>query len=470
MDIHSCIHAYVWEHKHEILDTLKELVSIPSVHGNATDDTPFGSECARTLDMVNQLYRQNGFSTDLHQESGYLLSTYGEGTRTLGLFSHADVVPVNNDWVYTDPFIPVEKDGYLIGRGVLDDKSAIVATLYCAKMLKELDIPFHSRLVCFTGANEESGMADIHNYLKEQTAPDFALVCDTAFPVYCGNKGIFRFEAVSQTPLEKVLDFHGGNCFNIILGNALAHIRFDDGLYTELVQKQTDRVRVEKQDDIIVLHAEGISKHGALPDGSLNAGWLLANILADCETLCEHDRKQMRIIRHLLSSNYGESFGICADDTTFGALTCTNGMVRVKNGKVSLCFDTRFGTSANLDTLKEAVTQVLNRHGWSVKSVKSIPPHLTDKDNPYVQACLNTYRQYTGDSEAQAHINAGGTYAMLLPYAAEIGTTLTWGCPSGMPTGHGGAHQSDECIHIEGFLNAMELTMRMLIECDKLTA
>ena len=64
-------------------------------------------------------------------------------------------------------------------------------------------------------------------------------------------------------------------------------------------------------------------------------------------------------------------------------------------------------------------------------------------------------------------INAGATYASQLPCAAEIGTTLKWGLPEGLLSGHGGAHQPDECINIEGFLEAIEITVLMLLECDK---
>lgn len=79
--------------------------------------------------------------------------------------------------------------GFLLcGCVVLDDRSAVVISLYCAKILKELDIPFDSRLVMFTGSNEETGMADIERYVKDHTAPEFSLVCDTAFPLYRGDK------------------------------------------------------------------------------------------------------------------------------------------------------------------------------------------------------------------------------------------------------------------------------------------
>ena len=89
------------------------------------------------------------------------------------------------------------------------------------------DIPFNSQLVCFTGANEETGMADIKNYVNENTPPDFALVTDCAFPIFRGDKGILQFEAMSDTPFKEIEDFSGGKDINITLGKATAKINID---------------------------------------------------------------------------------------------------------------------------------------------------------------------------------------------------------------------------------------------------
>ena len=40
------IHNYVQSHKEEIVETLKELIKIPSVRGTASENAPFGAECA----------------------------------------------------------------------------------------------------------------------------------------------------------------------------------------------------------------------------------------------------------------------------------------------------------------------------------------------------------------------------------------------------------------------------------------
>ena len=54
--------------------------------------------------------------------------------------THLDVVPVGEGWTKS-PFEMWEKDGYIIGRGVMDDKGPSVICLYALKYLKERNIP-----------------------------------------------------------------------------------------------------------------------------------------------------------------------------------------------------------------------------------------------------------------------------------------------------------------------------------------
>ena len=84
-----------------------------------------------------------------------------------------------------------------------DDKAAIVISLYCAKMLKSLIFLLIQSLLYLRVQNEETGMADIKNYVNENTPPDFALVTVCAFPIYRGDKGILQFEAMSDTSFKR---------------------------------------------------------------------------------------------------------------------------------------------------------------------------------------------------------------------------------------------------------------------------
>ncbi len=445
MEYSEKIHHYVVEHQAEIIHTFKALVKIPSVKGVAELDAPFGQTCAKALEEVEALYVQNGLETELHKEDGYLLSFFGAGEKTLGLFAHMDVVDVSDDWIYTTPFQPIEQDGYLIGRGVLDDKSAVVISLYCAKILKELKIPFASRLVMFTGSNEETGMADLEKYVRDWKAPDFSLVCDTAFPLYRGDKSGMNLWVTMNTPLRDIEDFHGGHSMNIILGKASAQVK--GATWTET----------------------GISRHAALPEGSENAGYKLAQRLSLREDLCESDREQMLFLATVLEKQNGEIYGIEHCDEC-GKLTCTNGIIKTENGKLTFGLDMRFGLSANTEQIKNKMAAFFEAHNCSVVFEEEKTGYLIPENNPYIVACLEAYSDFTGDKHPSAFINAGGTYARKLPCAAEIGTTLEWGAPSNTPPGHGGAHQSDECISISGFLQALELTLQMIIKCDRIEA
>ena len=47
-----------------------------------------------------------------------------------------DVVPAGPGWTF-EPFSVTQKDGYLIGRGTLDDKGPVVVTLWALKFWKD---------------------------------------------------------------------------------------------------------------------------------------------------------------------------------------------------------------------------------------------------------------------------------------------------------------------------------------------
>ena len=89
--------------------------------------------------------------------------------------------------------------------------------------------------------------------------------------------------------------FYGGESFNIILGKATARLKYSDILLESLKKGKTERINISVENGEIIIAAEGVSKHGALPDGSLNAGYILAELLSSCEGLNENDRKLIRL-------------------------------------------------------------------------------------------------------------------------------------------------------------------------------
>ena len=467
MQIKSNIRKYLTEHKEEILEALTELIKIPSVRGDAALSMPFGEACAEALSFTKSLYERNGFECDLDGEGGYLLSYYGDGKHTLGLFAHSDVVPAGNDWIYTKPFEPILKNEFLIGRGAIDDKSAIVISLYCAKMLKELNIPLRSRLVMFTGAAEESGMDDIKNYLKKHIPPDFSLVSDTGFPLYRGNKGILRLRAKKACFLGGLKSFAGrGGGTNV--AEATAILNYSEDLYNWLRNKRGDRVEIAVEEGDIVVRAIGIAKHSALPEGSVNAAVIICELLAECELLDEKTRAELDFIGKVASDYYGGNAGISNDDADFGKLTFVNYGIDVSGEGIALDFNIRHGASITQSEIKSRLESIFGKNGYSIDYLHEAEAHIVDADHPMLRALMDVYIEYTKDVDAKMRVNAGGTYARFLPCAVEIGPSIMGRKrPFELPSGHGQVHEPDECISIDGLLNAIELTMLMLLECDK---
>ena len=110
-------------------------------------------------------------------------------------YAHQDVVPVPEDsrdqWK-EDPFAGTVKDGYIWGRGVLDDKNQIHAILEAAEMkIKEGWQPSRTLYFVF-GQDEEVGGAEgakkIADVLEERGIERFAYVMDESAPL---TPGIF---------------------------------------------------------------------------------------------------------------------------------------------------------------------------------------------------------------------------------------------------------------------------------------
>lgn len=448
------IKSYISEHRNEIVDTLCEMIRIPSVA-----DT---KESKRMLKHVVALYEKNGFEAELFDT--YALSYFGDFEKSIGMFAHSDVVAAQNDWIYGSAYEPTVSNGVLFGRGSLDNKAAIALSLYALKIIKELEIPFNSRLICFTGSNEEASMSDIRDYLKSHTPPTFSLVLDAAFPIYLGDKGMLWLDCTLNKPLEDLISISGGSAVNIILGSALARVKYSEKLLSELNTR--DEISVKREGNEIEMCAQGISAHGANPEGTKNAAGIIIKALLEAEKFSSADKEALSIVSELLNTYDGAPLGISSCDDLFGSTTVSNGIISVENGKLRFTLDIRYGNTYTQEGLIKTLKNALSPYGIEFKILKDGEPRAISADNKYVKACMRAYREFTSDSNSKERINKGGTYSRYLPCAAEIGTTLKWDAPP-LPSGHGQAHQSDEHINIEGMLEALELVVKMLIECDR---
>lgn len=453
-NVNEKISNYLNTHRDEIANSLMELVKIPSI-----SDTEWAKVA---LDLTCNMYQEGGFSANNY--GTYALAQYKRGERTIGLFSHADVVPVQNDWTMCNPFEPKIIDGNIFGRGSWDDKSAVIISLYTFKMIKELDLDFNSTLIAFIGGNEETTMQDIVDYKKSNTLPDISMVLDAGYPVYLGDKGILWLECEKRAELEDIVSIVGGEAVNITLKTANAKVKYSQNLYSEL--SLNDSISVNRDTEYIYISATGVSAHGANPENTVNGCAIILNALFACPSFSKNDKKQLSFLLSVLNAYEGEELCIRSQDTLFGKTTATNGIINIDKDLVKFTLDVRYGSTFTSKNLIEKLSDVLSRDNISFKVVKNGEPTAISKDNKFVLACIEAYREHTGNYEKEPKINAGSTYSRHLTNAFETGTTTRYD-HCNLPSGHGFAHQPDEHISIDGLLDAIAITLKMVLKIDK---
>jgi acetylornithine deacetylase/succinyl-diaminopimelate desuccinylase-like protein len=90
---------------------------------------------------------------------GSILATLkgNEKKKPVLLLNHMDVVPVEKERWTEDPFEGTIRDGYLYGRGALDDKSMGIIEMMALLILKREKVPLKRDVLFFAAADEETG-------------------------------------------------------------------------------------------------------------------------------------------------------------------------------------------------------------------------------------------------------------------------------------------------------------------------
>ncbi|MDR3179613.1 MAG: succinyl-diaminopimelate desuccinylase [Holosporaceae bacterium] len=115
------------------------------------------------LDLVADFLAAVGFETNImffRSPDGSnvvknLFASFGTSSKKiLGFLGHSDVVPPGDGWD-SDPFEPVQRNGYLIGRGICDMKGGIGA--FCSAVAQFVQKKFDGSLKILITGDEEIG-------------------------------------------------------------------------------------------------------------------------------------------------------------------------------------------------------------------------------------------------------------------------------------------------------------------------
>lgn len=138
----------------EAISYLKQYIRIETVNppGNEIEGAKF----------LKSIFDRESIPSEIFEPSpgrGNLVAVLkGNGEkRPIILLNHIDVVPVERDKWEIDPFSATIKDGFIYGRGALDDKSMGIIEMMVLIMLKRENIKLKRDIVFLATSDEETG-------------------------------------------------------------------------------------------------------------------------------------------------------------------------------------------------------------------------------------------------------------------------------------------------------------------------
>ena len=164
--LHSHILKTVDSLRNDMVDTLTQLCSIPAIspHNGGTGEEAKLQALKSIIENMNLKYsslsieRVDDKASPTGNRPSLFLEYPGKKSQRLCILTHIDVVPEGDSSFWTiDPFSPVVKGSRLYGRGVSDNGTCLVSSLYALKALADAGItPEYTVLLAFV-ADEEMG-------------------------------------------------------------------------------------------------------------------------------------------------------------------------------------------------------------------------------------------------------------------------------------------------------------------------
>jgi len=403
-----------------MINTLQKLLRIDTVKSAAEPGAPFGKGNAECLRLALDTAEDMGFETvNCDNYAGH--ADFGGGEETVGVLGHLDVVPAEGGWTYP-PFGGQIVDGFLYGRGTLDDKGPMVACLYAMKALKDEGFVPKKKIRWIVGCDEESGWACMDYYAKKFAMPQTGFSPDGDFPLINREKGLYHFNLNLGKVSENIISFESGLRVNVVPDTAKAVVKIDE--------------------ESVTLTAKGISCHGSMPQNGDNAAWKL---FRELQTLFPDDKAIAFVAEKLCRDFNGHAWGIPFEDEPSGKITHNIGKVRVENGELYLGIDIRYPVTF---TEMQIVTAIKENSPGTVTKLHAHPPLYIEEGSELVQKLLKAYAAATGE-KAYTIALGGATYARSLPQGVAFGPVF--------PDEEQNIHCTDEKVSLEALRQMLKI-------------
>ncbi len=406
--------AYFDEHFAEILEDMSEIMSIDSSYGTPSEGKPFGEGSAAALAWGAAKGEALGLKVK-NFDNHAISMTCGEGEPVLGILSHLDVVPATPEGWEHEPFACTLDDGYIYGRGAIDDKGPSVAVLWAVKALKELNVPLEKSFRVIFGGNEERGCEDIVYYAAREPFPPHVFTPDGSFPVLNCEKGMVHLTFSAPFEDSEIASIKAGSVINAIPDFCI--VTDKNGAVTEIKGKPSHGSRPENGDNAVTKFLAGYK-----------GGNALLKALGELFPHGEFD---------------GKTAGLGFADDVSGTMTCALTLLNTSEGRLTGGIDIRFPIDRTYAEISGIIVKALENAGFAADDLSGKEPHYVPADDPFVVTLLQVYEDVKGE-RGEPVAEGGITYVHDTPGGVAFGAEFPWE--------DNRMHGIDERVSVETFM------------------
>ena len=431
------IDKYIDDFKKEIIIKTQELIQIPSVNSDLTDENkPFGKNIHKALEYMLSLGNSLGFKTkNIDGYCGYI--EFGEGEEILGIIGHLDVVPEGDDWNFP-PFSGTIFDNKIFGRGAIDDKGPVIASLYAMKVIKDnFNDKINKRVRLILGLNEEKNWECINYYKLHEELPTIGFSPDADFPCIYAEKSIITSylnmdysDFLSKSICIKEIDTKQ-NAINVVPKFCSVIININSDIinaenFIETIQKVTKQYDFEidiykMSNSEIKLTSHGIQAHSAHPKLGINAISRLIIILNNVFNHYDVNIELFDFFDKYINTEYdGKKLGINFEDES-GKLTLNVSDFKLENGILKLGMNIHIPIHTDVvdigNTFLKYTSPYLN---IDFDTINYMPHLYISKDDYLVTTLCQIYNKETNSNLKPLPIG-GATYARAFDNCISFG-------------------------------------------------
>ena len=374
----------------ELIEFTQSLVRIESLSGQEE----------QIIKFIEQKMKALGYDEVIIDSMGNLLGRIGNGERSILFDSHVDTVavPDEDEWD-VPPFSGSIIEGRLYGRGSVDMKSSVAASLYAAVIAKDQGFTSSKTVyVSCTVFEEDCDGENLKHLFKElNVRPDYVVICEpSSNKIALGHKGKAQ----------------------------------------------------------ISIKTHGVSAHGSAPEKGVNAIYEMAEIIQRVEKanieLMKKEIPRGTLVMSRISS-------------TSASLNAVPSACEVYLDRRTAPGETEEEIKREMDQLiqgKKAIWEVgtLRRKSWTGMEITYKPFHPAWKinlDHELTQACIAAYRENFGSEPAEYDFWDFSTNAVT-PVSLGI-PTIGFG-----PGKHKQAHMRNENCEVDQIVEACGFYIRLI--------